>query len=417
MVSYRLVIENKATGTAEEQILCGRALPEGRSRSQWDTASARALVQPRFGPPLVYLRDLDMVLWSFPNDRKIHNLPSAIEATHGTPEFLPNWLASHLGIEWRIGSTTSHIMHYVGEHTCTVRTSIELVHPSQNVRRTITLFAKTYYDGEGALTDRVMRQLWESEARRSGRLKMAQPLAYDEQLKTLWQLGLHGNTLEASNTESQRFSHVLRGAAATVAALHSTPLSHIRLINMADLLEQLDRVTSMLIHCRPSCQPILAPLATRLKAQGQLISASPLATLHGDLHLKNLFLTDGDVALIDLDNVCAGPPGLDLGSFFAGLHTWGMTNHVPPSQITRQAQTFLATYNQQAPWKLEESVVAWFTALTLVIERAHRSVTRLKDSQAGMLTPLLHLANAISMTYPLAPTNGRSVRSRRKRQS
>ncbi|MFO0697822.1 MAG: aminoglycoside phosphotransferase family protein [Nitrospira sp.] len=417
MVSYRLTIENTVTGETGEQVVCGRAFPDGQSATHRDKANARPLVQPRFGPPLIHLSDLEMVLWSFPNDRKIHNLPSALETAHSTPAFFPDWLVSHLGIEWDIGTTTSHIMHYVGEHTCTVRTSVELVQPSQNVRRTITLFAKTYYDGEGAHTDRVMRQLWESEVRRSGRLKIAQPLAYDERLKTLWQLGLHGTTLEASNTESQRFSHVLGEAASTVAALHSTPLAHVRLITMADLLEQLDRVTSMLVRCRPSCQPVLAPLATRLKAQGQLIPASPLATLHGDLHLKNLFLTDGDVALIDLDNVCAGPPGLDLGSFFAGLHTWGMTNHVPPSQITRHARTFLAAYNQQAPWKIEEAVVAWFTALTLVIERAYRSVTRLKDSQAGMLIPLLYLADAISMTHALAPTNGRSIRSRRKRLS
>lgn len=417
MVSYRLTIENTMTGETGEQIVCGRAFPDGQSTAHRDKANTRPLVQPRFGPPLIHLSDLEMVLWSFPNDRKIRNLPSVIEAVHNTPTFSPDWLVSYLGREWHIGTTTSHVMHYVGEHTCTVRTLVELDQPTEGICRTLTLFGKTYYDGEGAQTDRVMRQLWESEARRSGRLKMAQPLTYDEPLKTLWQSGIPGTTLESCAAKNQPLPPLLVEAARGVAALHATPLSHIRLVTVADLLEQLDRVTAMLIRCRPSCQSVLAPLSSRLQAQGQLIPASPLATLHGDLHLKNLFLTDGDVALIDLDNVCAGPPGLDLGSFFAGLHTWGMTNHVPPSRITSHTRTFLAAYNQQAPWKLEEAVVAWFTALTLVIERAYRSITRLKDSQAGMLIPLLYLADAISMTPTGASTKGRSVRSLRKRLS
>jgi thiamine kinase-like enzyme len=401
MVSYRLTIENTVTGEQGEQIVCGRAFPAGQSTSQWDKATARPLVQPRFGPPLIHLPDLDMVLWSFPNDRKINNLPSVIDAVHSTPTFFPNWLAAYLGREWHIGATTSQVMHYVGEHTCTVRISVELYQPSPEARRTITLFGKTYYDGEGTQTDRVMQQLWESEARQSGRLKMAQPLAYDEPLKTLWQLGIEGTTLESYAAQDQGLIPLLNEAAGAVATLHTTPLSHIPLVTIEDLLEKLDRVTAMLMLYRPSCRSVLVSLANRLRDQATLIPAYPMATLHGDLHLKNLFLTEGTIALIDLDNVCAGPSCWDLGSFFAGLQTWGMTKDLSASQSTDHILAFLAAYHQFVPWKIEEPVVAWYTALALVIERSFRCITRLKDSQVGLLDQLLHLANEISKTRSL----------------
>lgn len=51
MVTYRLEIEDTTTRETGEQVLCGRAYPKGRSRSQWEKARTRAVVQPQFGKP------------------------------------------------------------------------------------------------------------------------------------------------------------------------------------------------------------------------------------------------------------------------------------------------------------------------------------------------------------------------------
>ncbi len=402
MVSYRLDIEHVETGERTEQILCGRGFPEGRSRSQWEKAATRALVQPRFGKPLIHLLDLEMVLWSFPNDRKMHTLPASIDGAISTSSIPPSWLLSHLGAGWQVANTKSRVMHYVGEHTCTVRTSLELVQPSENMRKTLTIFGKTYYNEDGAQTDRVMRQLWDSEARRGGQLGVAQPLWYDTRLKTLWQLGIHGATLENHTIEAPASVLLLTKAARAVATLHTIPVSDLRLITVADLLDTLDKVSSMLLRAKPSCRPILSPLVARLITQANTIPAAPTVTLHGDLHLKNLFLTADTIALIDLDNVCQGHPGQDIGSFIAGLLTGALAKHVPWSQVARPILAFLDHYDQYAPWKLDQPTLAWFTVLALVIERSHRCVTRLKDGRLGMLEPLLQLADEISRTGSLS---------------
>jgi Phosphotransferase enzyme family len=266
----------------------------------------------------------------------------------------------------------------------------------------MTIYGKTYYNDEGAQTDRVMRQLWDSQSRRSGQLRTAQPLWYDARLKTLWQLGIPGTTLEHNAIGSPECTPLLIAEAAqAVAALHTTPLSKIGSVTVADLIIKLEVVGSMLNRYQPSCRPILAPLLSRLTAQANMIEAHVTATLHGDLHLKNLFLTNGKIALIDLDNVCEGPPGWDIGSFIAGLLTGTIAKRSSLSRIAGHLQTFLDHYHQSVAWKVDQPAVAWFTAVALVIERSHRCITRLKHNQREHLEALLSLADQISESLSL----------------
>ena len=396
MVSYRLDIEKEATGERAEQILCGRALPQGSSRSQWEKACQRALVQPRFGKPLLHVPEVEMVLWTFPNDRKIHTLPAMIQLTHNISQSLPQWLVAHVGEEWRVTDTNSRVMHYVGEHTCTVRTTLEVQHRTGDTHRRISIYGKTYYDNEGAHTDHVMRELWSSEARRSGRLCMAEPLWYDARLKTLWQLGIHGTTLERDAIEGSNSSLLFVEAGHAVAALHATSVSQLQAITVPNLVKKLAVVGSLLAQHQPFSRPILVPLLSRLTAQAAMIPIHPTATLHGDLHLKNLFLTDGTIALIDLDNVCQGPPGWDIGSFVAGLLTGTLANHGSSSRTVSHVQLFLDHYHRSVAWTIDTPTIAWFTAVALVAERSYRCITRLKDNQRGLLNGLLRLADEIS---------------------
>lgn len=401
MVSYHLEIEDTATGTRGEQILCGRAVPSGKSESKWKKAAERSLAQPRFGKPLIHLPSVDMVLWSFPNDRKMHTLPTAIESTLNPTEPPLSWLRSYVGPEWQIVKTESRVVHYVGEHTCTVKTSILVKKRAEQGSRTITLFGKTYYDEAGAQTDRIMRRLWDSESRQSGRLRLAQPIWYDRPRKTLWQLGIDGCTLEDSTLRDSQSSPLLIKAAHAIAALHGTPLSHLQPLTTADLLDRLDRVGSMLMQYRPLCGSVLLPLSARLRAQVKTVPLCPTATLHGDLHRKNLFLANGTISLIDLDNVQQGPPEWDIGSFFAGLVVGALATQTSQPNLADDMQIFFDHYNQSALWTIEMPTVAWCTAMALVIERAHRCITRLKDGQEGHIERLLGVADQISQTRSL----------------
>lgn len=141
--------------------------------------------------------------------------------------------------------------------------------------------------------------------------------------------------------------------------------------------------------------------AVRLTAQATMIPVRPAATLHGELHATHVVLTEETIALIDLNHVCKGHPGQDLGRFIAGLLTWGVARQASLPQIASHAQIFLDQYHQEVPWKVGPPVVAWFIALALVIEHSYRCVTQLTSGRREMMDQLLNLANEISKSRSL----------------
>ncbi|MCG3775933.1 MAG: Stress response kinase A [Nitrospira sp.] len=309
---------------------------------------------------------------------------------------LPTFLASYLGQEWALTDAHRTLVHYVGEHTCTVRIDATVVHQDDHQRQTITLFEKTYYNEEGEENFRVMRQLWQSEARSSGRLVIARPIWHDSSLKTFWQLGLNGIPFDACDVYSPAFLPSFEEAARRLAALHVTPITCARSTTVADLIADLKRVTPALIRLRPSCGPALSPLVAHLLAQAERMPEEPRATLHGDLHLGNLFVNDGCVALIDLDNVRTGPPLLDLGSLIAGLHYVRILRKASPESCHRLVERFLQTYQANVPWTVLPPLLNWYVAVTLITERANRCLTRLKEGRPAMVEELIALAGRLS---------------------
>ena len=396
MVTYRLEIEDTTTRKTGEQVLCGRAYPRGLSLSQWDKGRMRPLVQPQFGSPLLYLPDLELVLWSFPNDRKMDTLPTLADPGRFMSAILPKILASHLGEEWTLTGATRTLVHYVGEHTCTVRIDTTVAHQGDHRRQTITLFEKTYYNGDGEETFLVMHQLWQSEARRSGQLVIAMPVWYDSSLKTLWQLGFKGTPFDSCDVYGLEFLPSFEEAARRLATLHVTPTTCKRSTTVADLVADLIRVTPALIRLRPSCGPALGPLVNRLLAQAERMPEEPRATLHGDLHLQNLFIGEDRVALIDLDNVRTGSPLLDLGSLIAGLHYVRILRRASPESCHRLVERFLQTYQANVPWPVHPQMLSWYVAAALITERAYRCVTQIKPGRLNLIDDLVDLACQIT---------------------
>lgn len=401
LITFRLMIEHSATSGQDELVLCGRVFPAGRSRAQWRTASVRHCVTPRFGPALIHLPDVEMVLWSFPNHPLLHTLPAAIHAVQRTPTFLRDWLLSELGSGWHISDTTAPVVHELGEQICTVQLSITCSHSDAHVRHTRTIFGTTYAHDVGTRTAHVMRQLWHSEARRSGQFSVPQPLRYDATLKTLWHWGIHGTTLDSHSLDRPVSTQLLMQTAQAVAAFHSTPLTSLRSITRAQVMQRLETIGSLLLQCQPACRAVLMPLLVRLTAQAKLIPVRPTATLHGALHTTHIVPTEGTIGLIGLHHVCTGHPGQDLGSLIAGLLTWGMTRRASLAQMASHTRTFLAQYHHGVPWKMGQPVVAWFIAFALVTEHAYRCVTRLTNGRPGMVDQLLHLANDIAKARSL----------------
>lgn len=394
LISYRLDINDHAAKQSHEQILCARVYESGGSISRFAKAQGQPQTDAQFGEPIVHLPKLDMLAWMFPNDRKLTGLPKLADADCLKLEVLPPVIAANFGSDWQIKSLAHQIIHYVAEHTCTVRVAAKLQNSATGEAQSVVLFGKTYYNHDGAETFARMRQLSESEACQSGRLTLAQPLAYQPEIQTLWQMGLPGDSLYEHESVGEQFFALLESAAESLAVLHQTPVSSSRTVSVADLLAKFDDVERMVALIKPELSSSLRSLLDRLRNQVGQIGGRPTATLHGDLHLKNFFVTGKQVALIDLDNVCAGDPLLELGSFIASLFYRQLAQQKPAEHSRTMADVFIRAYSA-ASRTINRSNLDWHIAAALIAERAYRCVTRLKSERPSLLEEVIVLADTI----------------------
>jgi hypothetical protein len=388
MVSYRLSLFDQATQLRDEQILCARIYQAGESLARFHKAQLQPIAATQLAPPLLHVPELEMVVWTFPNDRKLDGLPKIVDRDFLQHALFPDAVAKHFGRSWSVADLACKLVHYVPEHTCTVRVDMNLHHNAP-----MALFGKTYYNNnEGEQAFQNMHRLWKSQARASGELNMAQPFCYHPETKSLWQFGLSGKTLMEYDVRSADFLALLPRAAANVAALHQTPIANLRRVGRSDLrgkLEEMKILLSKHQHC-------VEALMARLIAYSKNFADPPMATLHGHLHLKNFFVGEGKVALIDMDNLCQGAPLQDIGSFIAGLWYRGMLMEIPPADIYKRAEVFTQAYKERTPWHVLQAELDWHTAAALINERAFRCLTRLKAGRLDILDRLLALADKIS---------------------
>ena len=394
-VAYRLEIEDQHNHLREEQHYGARMFAAGISASRHVKALAQQLATPRYGKPVLHFEDLALVAWAFPNDRKLHGLPKLVDERALQNGLLSPLVANHCGGGWIIVEAQPHLIHYVPEHTCTIRTVVKVRHQQTHEARSVVLFGKTYFDAEGEEAYRNMQQLWESAARRTGVLRMAQPLAYEAQHKILWQMGLRGATLLEQDILAPHFLSLLPAAAANVAALHRTEIACSRTLARDDIHAKLVEVRDLLEAVRPEYAGALETVVQRLLAQSDRLADMPLATLHGDLHLKNFFVDGRDVYLIDLDNLCRGSAYHDLGSFIAGLHYRGLSTSAPEESISQIVEVFMSAYQTYAAWPLSQAALNWYIAAALISERVFRCITRLKAARVGMMPKLIARAHEL----------------------
>jgi thiamine kinase-like enzyme len=388
LVCYALDLRVEGEGTSE-QLLCARMYPPNESVSRYRKAAQAPLAATGVGAPLLHLPDLDMVVWAFPNERKLTGLERLTNGAWLQARTLPALVPQLHGPDWRLERCAHRIVHYVPEHTCTVQATLD-VRRADGMRQRSVVYGKAYYDGTGARVGDAMRRLWSSRAVQSGALGIARPLAYEPRDRVLWQEGLEGATLEQAHPDDRIPERVLRRVAGAIAALHGSPVARLPSVGPADVLAELRTRAAVIGDAQPGLRERLDRVVRALS--GAAPGAAAAATLHGDLHPKNLFLIGERVCLIDLDSVRRGPAELDLASWLACMLYRACLRGEPSGSVQAAVGSFVNLYERERGAPIDRRALDWYTAAALVSERAYRVLSRLKDGRLEILDDLLELA-------------------------
>jgi Ser/Thr protein kinase RdoA (MazF antagonist) len=339
-----------------------------RSERAYEESCARAVASGLLRP-VAHDAELATVFWTFPNDRKIAGLPALAEPSDELAGLLDGWSRSELAA-------------YAPEKSATVRCR-------DHDGRTAG-FAKTYAGDEGARALRVHDALSDALGRDDPSLRLPRALAYETRSRTLVLERVHGDTLLSRDAPDPRIGYRRLGRA--LARLHGlVPPDGTRFTRAdPDRLETAARlIGSVRADVSSDVQRLVGELTRRLGDPGR-----DVVCLHGDVNFRNALVENGRVALIDLDQVCAGPAAAELGSVLAALRSAGVVGLVRGSDVPELCAALLSGYADLRPPPSDDELRI-YTAAALVGERALRVLTRVRREGLRRLPALLVAAREV----------------------
>lgn len=369
--TYRLKILNTETEAVREQILCARLCKAGEGAAEFQRAKQKNLAECDGLPPVFYLPALEMVVWVFPNDRKLTHLPKMLDLPF-LYDFLPQKLAALDFESKRLKSIKAQVVHYLPERSCMMRYTLDLEDRKTGAVRSKIVFGKIYPDDSGRVVYTVMEQLWpQSEG-----LNMARPLGYDATLKALWQSALPGKPFRAEEIKAPHCGEIMREMAVTVAALHRCKLEGAPRFEVSEIKDLLKETLDVVADTQAQWSDRVRLLVERLLAQAEKIgfASAPLTPIHGDLKIGNMLVDAGKVALIDMDCVRLGDPLCDLGSFIANFYYNGIRAGCDVEGLRPLAAEFRRVYAECVKWEVSQARLHWHIAAAFVYEIIRRSI-------------------------------------------
>jgi aminoglycoside phosphotransferase len=188
---------------------------------------------------------------------------------------------------------------------------------------------------------------------------------------------LEGRRLDhLDGADLQRALHAL---GRTLATLHTTaPVPATRFERLDPT--RLATAAAVIARARPDVEASAERLLAKLVLHEDDARRRRVC-LHGDANLRNaLALANGDVALLDLEHLSAGPAAADLGQVLAGLLS---------GRVRRNgAAALLAGYGELARTP-DRAALRWHTAASILARTALPAVSRYRPRALAQLRELL----------------------------
>ncbi|MFQ5600649.1 MAG: aminoglycoside phosphotransferase family protein [Candidatus Krumholzibacteriia bacterium] len=384
--NFRAVYQAElVNGTANEtQRLFGRITYAGDSAVRFAKARRKLakgrFLKPRLGEGAYHLPEIDMVLWTFPNDPRLKTLVG-----HADPGTVRRALANLEDARgWEPGGMRQELVRYIPGKRGVLRYEVEWRRPRRPdgspqalpASRLECIFGKVYDTPLAALRAReALEDLWAASQRQTRFLRVPKPLHYEPGLRTLWLSQVPGAHLaaEAWKVDTACMARIGRG----LALLHQARVRVRPTLGLEQELESMRENATLIakVHqdLRPGLERVHAALAKSLPRLPRL----PLVPAHGTFKLNHL-LSDGEqISLIDFDSMVLADPTFDVANFTADLHYLEARGTLPPGRASKLGRALQEVYFGQVPWGRCDPVLNWYVASLLVRKQAFKCVKHL----------------------------------------
>ncbi len=383
-VCYHLEIHDPSARKNRREILYAKAFLGDRSRIEFQKIKGVSSIPSACEEGILHFSELDMIVWVFPNDPVLLHLPECIHP-EAVKRHLPyDRLPSGLNGPADISGLDSEVVHYRPEVRCTTRYRLQSGTAADP--KEIVVYGKTFNDARGEEIYQRMNALRRSGADNTERFIVAAPLAYSEEIKTVWQSGLDGDPF-ADVINETNYRSLLERVAGGLACFHKSGLSSTVRITLDDHLEEIKKKIAKLIHAFPGLSGPLQSIATHLALRLPYSMPIPDRILHGDFSIQQLLVCRGGIAFFDFDEFAVGDPTQDVANFIVDLYFRSFDRGF----VKYMEVAFIYAYRRRIDWSLSAERLQWHLQIQF-ITKAYRLYIQQKPGFEKKIGEIISLA-------------------------
>ncbi|MDZ4804714.1 MAG: phosphotransferase [Candidatus Eisenbacteria bacterium] len=342
-------------GRDEPLRAAGRLVPAARLGAVRIALESWALRHP--GAQVIHLHPWPLVVTLYPHDRHLPGL--SVLGQKGKFKRHVDAMGIGAGFEGgRVsgGRTTRRLLTWKPGRRAVLCADLVFVDSTGRHLGERAVIVKAYADSTGRETREWMTAL-QAIGDLPKPLRLAIPLAWDDSRKILYQERLAGEPLLESTTavEAARTAGRCLGGLHGISPMRGAPGSTRQVRSAPSVLGQVRAVSC---HFSEILREIGAGAGGRLGQQldglvtrldqtiGDTECGSPddLRVIHGDFHAGQILIEKDRIGLIDLDEMRAGDPRLDLATFRAHLTSQALAGLMPMERATAIDNAFRDGY-------------------------------------------------------------------------
>ncbi len=361
-ISYHLKIIDTATQKSGEQILYVKVYLENRSQGEFEKMKNRSWVSVHYGEPLIHLPKFDMIIWGFPNDPGLGHLPKCVDPEKVINFFPYGNLPAGLDHLEDLRNVAVEIIHYRPAVRCTSRYTLKWGDRS----KILVLFGKTFKDDQGKMLYERSLELFRETQREDEHFLIAQPLGYDETIKTLWQIGLEGRALVDVMDEAT-YQPLLQSVAKGLARFHQSSLTSPVRVTITEQIVEVQKKIAKLIRAFPQLSDRLKSIEHSLRKDAAQLQVTPDTIIHADFSVQQLLVCGDKIACFDFDEFAMGNPAQDIANFIVDCYFRPFDADLVPMIIS----TFVHAYEEKTGLEISIDHLNWYIQM-LFITKAYR---------------------------------------------
>ena len=230
-----------------------------------------------------------------------------------------------------------------------------------------------------------MVALWNSEARRTRLLSVAEPLGYDPISRIAYQGALVGTTLTSFANRTDFLRHV-EAAARSLAAVHQTPVDMEQWRTPEYELRGIEPMAEIMTEVLPAVGEKLQNILDRLKSN--LPDTRGRDFIHGDFSPNQILVDTDQLNVVDF-SACMGDPHADVGNFVVSLE-----HYLQGSRRDQATQAFYRQYDMARPGVLDRDRLVWYQAKAH-LRHAFAALKKIRPKWTRLVDQYLSRAEAL----------------------